>query len=76
MDYSAGTSGQVETASGNVNAWLVTLDSVNVGGIRVDNVRASVVDGDFPATILLGMTFLKHVEMQESNGVLSLSRTW
>ena len=76
VDYSAGTPGQVETASGKVNAWLVTLNSVNVGGIRVDNVQASVVDGDFPATILLGMTFLKHVEMQETNGVLSLSRSW
>lgn len=76
VDFNAGAPGKVQTASGNVNAWLVTLNSVNVGGIRVDNVQASVVDGDFPATILLGMTFLKHVEMQESNGVLSLSRSW
>ena len=76
VDFSAGTPSRVETASGLVNAWIVTLGSIDVGGIRVDNVRASVVEGDFPATILLGMTYLQHVEIKENNGVLSLSRAW
>lgn len=76
VDYRSGVPGQVETAGGTVDAWLVTLRTVNVGGIQVDNVQASVVEGAFPADILLGMTFLKHVEMTESNGVLSLSRAW
>lgn len=76
VNYSTGLPGRVETASGMANAWLVNLASVSVGGIQVDNVQASVVEGDFPATILLGMTFLKHVKMQESDGVLSLSRAW
>ena len=66
----------VETASGRVKARIVNLQSVSVGGIRVDNVRASVVEGEFPATILLGMTYLQHVEIEENNGVLSLSRAW
>ena len=76
VDYSAGIPGRVQTASGSVNAWVVTLQSVDVGGIRVDNVRASVVEGDYPSTILLGMTYLQHVRMQEVDGVLSLSRAW
>ena len=76
VDYSAGTTARVETASGMVNAWYVTLQSVDVGGIRVDNVEATVVEGDFPSTILLGMTYLRHVKMEETDGVLSLSRTW
>lgn len=76
VDYSAGTPGRVETASGSISAWIVTLRSIDVGGIRVDNVQASVVEGDFPTTILLGMTYLRHVKMQESDGVLSLSRAW
>tara|TARA_R110001592_G_scaffold295594_2_gene565698 strand:- start:44923 stop:45534 length:612 start_codon:yes stop_codon:yes gene_type:complete len=76
VDYSAGTPGRVQTASGLVNAWVVTLQSVDVGGIRVDNVQASVVEGDYPSTILLGMTYLRHVTMQEVDGVLSLSRAW
>lgn len=76
LDYSAGSPARVETASGMVNAWYVTLQSVDVGGIRVDNVEATVVEGDFPSTILLGMTYLRHVKMEEADGVLSLSRTW
>lgn len=76
VDYSAGSPARVETASGMVNAWYVTLQSVDVGGIRVDNVEATVVEGDFPSTILLGMTYLRHVKMEEADGVLSLSRTW
>lgn len=76
VDFSAATPSKVETASGLVNAWIVTLGSIDVGGIRVDNVQASVVEGDFPATILLGMTYLQHVEIKENNGILSLSRAW
>ena len=76
VDYSAGAPARVETASGTASAWIVTLKSVDVGGIRVDNVQATVVEGDFPSTVLLGMTYLKHVNMEETGGVLSLSRTW
>ena len=76
VDYSTGAPARVETASGNVNAWVVTLGSVDVGGIRVDNVQATVVEGDFPSTVLLGMTYLRHVKMEETGGVLSLSRAW
>ena len=76
IDYSTGIPSKVETASGVIPAHVVTLRSVSVGGILVNNVRASVVEGDFPATILLGMTYLQHVKMKEHNGVLSLSRAW
>lgn len=74
IDFRAGTPTRVETASGVVPAWVVTLQSVDVGGIRVDNVRASVVEGTHPTTILLGMTYLQHVQMTEKNGILMLSR--
>lgn len=76
VDYSAGIPASVETASGKANAWMVNLRSVSVGGIQVDNVQASVVEGEFPATILLGMTYLRHVRLKEAEGVLSLSRAW
>ena len=76
VDYTAGAPGRIETASGSINAWIVTLRFVQVGGIQVENVRASVVDGNFPASILLGMSFLQHVDMRENNDILSLSRAW
>ena len=72
VEYEAGTPTRVGTASGVVNAWSVTLDSVDVGGIRIDHVSATVLEGAFPETVLLGMSYLQHVELKESNGVLSL----
>jgi aspartyl protease family protein len=67
---------RVETAGSTVAGFFVTLDSVDVGGIRVDKVRATVVDGDFPRTVLLGMSYLRHVQLSEQNGVLSLTSPW
>ena len=76
VDYTAGMASKVETASGLTNSWIVTLRSVDVGGIAVENVRASVIEGDYPSSVLLGMSYLRHVEMRESGGVLMLSRVW
>tara|TARA_R110002072_G_scaffold44503_3_gene124455 strand:+ start:863 stop:1513 length:651 start_codon:yes stop_codon:yes gene_type:complete len=75
IDYSNGKPAIVETASGKTAAHAITLQSVVVGEIEVNNVPAMVVDGAYPTTILLGMSFLRHVKLQEHNGILSLSRS-
>ncbi len=74
IDYTDGTPTTVETASGLTTAHAVNLQSVVIGEIAVDNVPAMIVDGAYPATILLGMSYLKHVKLREDNGILSLSR--
>jgi len=76
VDYRAGVPSKLETASNIIDAWMVNLQSVEVGGIRVESVRATVAEGDYPSTILLGMSYLQHVELREREGVLSLSRAW
>ena len=76
IDYENGIPTSVETASGKIDAWVVSLNSVDVGGIQVDRVQAAVTDSEYPSTILLGMTYLEHVDIAESNGVLSLKRDW
>ena len=73
IDYRLrGTSGAVQTASGVVQAWSVTLDRVEVAGIVVRNVAASVIEGPYPAQLLLGMSWLGRVSMREEHGVLYL----
>ena len=72
----AGEATRVETAGNTLVGRSVQLESVDVGGIRVDNVRATVLDGEYPRMILLGMTYLEHVNLRERNGILSLSREW
>lgn len=71
-----GEEAQVVTASGVAKSWKVTLDSVKVGEISVSNVEAVVVQGGFPTQVLLGMTYLNHVKMQEQNRVLMLERKY
>jgi aspartyl protease family protein len=75
IDYKEGAASQVQTASGLSPSNMVNLDSVEVGGIRVNNVSATVVKGDYPVTILLGMSYLQHVRMSEADGVLTLTRS-
>ncbi len=74
IDYRAGQPARLATAGGKVQAWRVTLDSVDLAGMRVDHVDATVVEGADPEIILLGMSYLNHVEINESGGVLRLSR--
>lgn len=71
-----GIAATVQTASDVLPARQVTLDSVSVGGIQVQNISATIIDGDNPTTVLLGMTYLRHVELSERDGVLTLSSKW
>jgi aspartyl protease family protein len=72
IDYKQGRKSAVITASGRAKAYTVKLRSVEVGGIAIKGLDASVIEGDFPMTILLGMTYLEHVHMREQNGTLFL----
>ena len=60
---------RVMTAAGPAKAWATRLDEVTVGGIRRQNVRATITDGEFNG-ILLGMSFLKHYSLQQTDGRL------
>jgi aspartyl protease family protein len=58
------------TANGNITSYLTKIDSLNLGGIELHAVRASInpsMDGD---TILLGMSFLKHLEFTQRGDTL------
>jgi len=76
LEYKGGTPVMVETASGLVEARMLTLRSIDVGGIVVESVRATVLEGSYPSTVLLGMSYLSHVEIRENRGILSLSRSY
>jgi len=72
LDYRKGDPGSVETAQGTTDSWFITLDEVSVGGIRANNVQAAVIEGSYPVDILLGMSYLRQVGMEEREGVLTL----
>ncbi len=72
IDFKKGERAAVSTASGIVPSYRVTLRSVSVGGIVANNVPAVVIEGDFPQEVLLGMSYLTHVDMQERDNILTL----
>lgn len=54
----------VMTAAGPAPAWKTRLDWVSAGGLRRENVRATITPG-LGNEVLLGMSFLKHFEMRQ-----------
>ena len=73
IDYKMqGREGLSETASGLSKIYIVNLDTVMVGGIKIHDVKAAVHDGDFPRIILLGNTFLSRVKMIREGEMLLL----
>lgn len=66
----------VVTASRVEQVYRVMLDNVKVGAIQLRNVEAVVLDGPQPQEILLGMSFLGRVEMQNDGQRLLLRRKY
>ena len=62
----------VSTANGIINVRSTHLARLSIGKISLDNVRASInpaMDGDVG---LLGMTFLRHFELVQRDGYLTI----
>ena len=74
IEYHRGTPTYVSTASGVARAYSIELDSVAVGGVTASYIPAVVIEGHFPQTVLLGMSFLQRVGMHEENGALYLKQ--
>ena len=60
-----------QTANGMVDSPVVALDSVQVGGARVENVRGSISDS--MSVGLLGGTFFNHFTMQIDPGASAIT---
>lgn len=63
---------QIQTANGTVVGYQTRLASVQLGPIEVRNVSALVTDGLGEDAVLLGMSFLKHVEFTQRGDRLIL----
>jgi len=73
IDFSSGKKMTATTAGGVIRSREVILGTVQVGEIKVTNVQGAVLDGEFPKEILLGMSFLKSVKIQENAGLMVLT---
>ena len=64
--------GQTHTANGMVERWATRLDSVDLDGLVVRNVSASVLPNMPEDGVLLGMSYLKQLDMTQQDETLTL----
>lgn len=68
-----GVSHQTVTTNGNSTSYMTRLDSISLGGLKMQNVPASISQGMQFDEILLGMSFLKHLKITQQDKLLTLS---
>jgi len=73
INYKAGRQVYVSTANGTAPAYLVSLNTVKVGDIEVNQVDAVVQEQGLPF-ILLGMSFLNRTEMRREGEQMTLTK--
>lgn len=67
-----GVSYKADTANGMINVYSCRLDSVQLGGIELNNIQGHInprMEGD---TVLLGMSFMRQLEMTQKGNTLTL----
>ncbi len=75
LDYRSGAASLMNTANGVTGAWRIRLDTVRVGEITVNSVDAAVVDSvSMPP--LLGMSFLKRMDLRREGEVLTITKRY
>lgn len=76
IDYKRGIPIQVSTANGVVTAYRITLPSIKIGGVTLNQVEASVVEGGSPPIVLLGMSALNRLDMKRQDLALTLTKKY
>ena len=67
-----GRPANVSTASEFKKAYSVALKTVTIGNITENNVEALIIEGNHPGPILLGMTFLGRLEIENRGSAMTL----
>ncbi|NKC11138.1 MAG: TIGR02281 family clan AA aspartic protease [Gammaproteobacteria bacterium] len=68
-----GTPIVVATANGRAKGYLTRLDRVGLGAIELRNVEGVIAPGMGSNEVLLGMSFLEHLDWRREDGRLVLS---
>lgn len=76
IDYEKGERINMQTANGDVSAYLVRINTLKIGTIILNDVVATVNEGGSPPVVLLGMTALNRISMKNENSILTLSKKY
>ena len=67
-----GAKGTAYTANGVTDQWMTNIDEINIGGLVMGNVRASILP-NMDDEVLLGMEYLRHFYWRQEQGELILT---
>lgn len=72
LGLSLGLPRQMKTANGIITTYSTRLRTIQLGPVELTNVRAQINPNMYDDEILLGMTFLRHLELIQRDGRLTL----
>jgi aspartyl protease family protein len=75
LDFNGGERGFSQTANGQVQVSRVKLNTVSIGNITLHQVDAAISEKDMPFA-LLGMSFLKRMEIQQDGATMTLRQRY
>jgi aspartyl protease family protein len=76
IDYKRGERVQVHTANGIVTAYSVTIATLKIGSITLNQVEGNVLEGGSPSVVLLGMSALNRLDMKRQDIALTLTKKY
>ncbi len=72
MGLTEGKPERTRTANGDITVYRIILDSVKLGAIELKNIPAHINPNMDGKAVLLGMSFLKHLELNQKDKTLTL----
>jgi aspartyl protease family protein len=76
IDYTRGEKVRMSTANGVVPAYAVTLNTLKLGSIVLNNIRATVIEGGSPPFVLLGMSAQNKLDIRRENSTMTLKKKY
>lgn len=72
LNLQRGRAVRVSTANGYAKAYRTRLQHVSLGDIKLENVSATILSNASDEQVLLGMAFLKHMELIQKGDQLTI----
>lgn len=76
IDYKQGRKVNMATANGVVQAFTVTLNTLKIGTIILNNVDTTIIEGSSPPFILLGMSAQNRLNIKRENSIMTLTKKY
>ncbi|MBB5191850.1 aspartyl protease family protein [Silvimonas terrae] len=74
INYQRGLPSATQTANGVVRTWMVTVPTIRLDTVTLNNVSAAVLDTDNSPMALIGMSVMAQFDVRRENNLMLLTR--